>query len=138
MSHYDPAREQRDEATRAWHNMAASPGDDRLLLRTTAGELHSYRAEEIGFTTSRSGTKLRTGTGMLVMAILCSLMALIPLYFAFTTPEKTGDEQTGMVFAALFVMGIGLMFLAYWRRENRAKRLRRKRKLPEPILDSHG
>lgn len=138
MSRYDPAREQRDEAMRTWHNLAVSHGDDRVLLRATTGELYSYRAEEIGFTTSSHGNRIRTGWGMYVTSVLCVAMALPALVFAVITPGATGWERAGIIFVSLFMAAAGLMFFTYGRLESRAKRLRRKRRLPEPILDSRG
>lgn len=137
MNGHDPAREQRDETTRAWHNMAVAHGDDRMLLRTTAGELHSYRSEEIGFITGGTGVNISTGRGMLIAAVPCFAAALALAWFTiFSAPGATGGERTGLVCVALAFAGLGWLFLTYARREGRAKRLRKARGLPEPFLES--
>lgn len=131
-------RDRRDEVTRHWHNTAVSRGDDRVILRAKNGELHSYLAEEIGFSPGSHGVTISTGTGMLVGSVFCILIALAAMVYSFIAPGATGGERVGVFFAGSLFAGVALLFNTYWRREAKAKRLRKQRGLPEPILNSRG
>ncbi len=51
---YDAARSRRDEEMRQWHDQALAAGQQRVLARTTSGELHSYAKDELGVVTASS------------------------------------------------------------------------------------
>ena len=134
FKYYDPERIARDKAVVLAHGEAVSLGGNRRLVRTTDGELFSYLAEEIGFTTGGAGSKITTGPGMLFGASLFWIAVLALGFFILTGPGFTPGEWAGLLFAELFMAAGGWYFTHLGMAEHRARKLRKARGLPKPLL----
>ncbi|GGM97191.1 hypothetical protein GCM10009721_25100 [Terrabacter tumescens] len=126
-------RLKQDEAVTAAHDEAVARGEKRVLRRTTTGELHSYPADEIGFTPGRGQAQVRTWWGMAVLAVTMALLSLLAVVGMFVVPMSRGD---GPQWGGLVLVAMGGLFTWYAvrlaRDEYRAKQVRRERGSPEP------
>lgn len=61
---YNRERERRNDAVYAEHKSAVAAGKKRVLRKTSTGELHSYSADEIGFSPGRGQAQVSTWWGM--------------------------------------------------------------------------
>ncbi|GAA1870733.1 hypothetical protein GCM10009715_17080 [Paeniglutamicibacter psychrophenolicus] len=134
FKYYDPELVERDKAVVLAHEPAVARGEKRLLVRTTDGELFSYLAEEIGFTTGGAGAKITTGPGMFVGAGFLWAMVLSLGIFMVSGPVFTAGEMAGLPFVELFAAVIAWYFTRLGMAEHRARKLRKARKLPKPLL----
>jgi len=126
-------RLKQDEAVTAAHDEAVARGEKRVLRKTTTGELHSYPADEIGFTPGRGQAQVRTWWGMAVLAVTMALLSLLAVVGMFVVPMSRGD---GPQWAGLVLVAMGGLFTWYAvglaRDEYRAKQVRQERGSPEP------
>ncbi|WP_146755223.1 hypothetical protein [Arthrobacter sp. AQ5-05] len=135
FKYYDPERIERDKAVVLAHELTVARGENRRLVRTTDGELFSYLAEEIGFTTGGAGPKITTGPGMLFGATLFWIaVPALGIFILAGPPGITPGELAGLVFAELFMIAGGWYFTHLGRAEHRARKLRKARGLPKPLL----
>jgi hypothetical protein len=129
---YDRERERRNDAVVAAHKEALVRGDKRVLRVTTTGELHSYAADEIGFSPGRGHAQVSTWWGM---GILCAFSLLMFLFswVILLIPVTHGE---GPYWGALFLMVLAGLFAGYSfglaRAEYRATKLRKQRGVPKP------
>lgn len=129
---YDRERERRDDAVYAEHKKAVAAGKERVLRRTGTGELHSYPADEIGFTPGRGQVQVSTWWGMGILAAFAALMTVFSLML-FLGPLQQGE---GPFWGALILMALsgGFAYYAFKlaRAEHRATQLRKLRGSPKP------
>ena len=124
--------ERRNDAVYAEHKEALSRGEKRVLRRTATGELHSYPADEIGFSPGRGQAQVRTWWGMGIVSAVLGLLVILSLVILLV-PAGSGEQP---FWGALFLTALGGFGAWYTfsmaRDEYRAKKLRKERKAPEP------
>ena len=135
--HYDAKRDERDRIVMLAHEEAVASGEKPHLLRTVDGELFSYKREEIGFVTGGSGPKITTGPGMLFAGTLCWIGALALAIFMFFVQDATTGERVGLYIVAAFIAAIAWYFMHLGLAEYRARKLRKARGLPKPLLGAN-
>ena len=127
------SRLRRDEAVTAEHEEAVARGERRVLRTTQTGVLHSYPADEIGFTPGSGQPQVRTWWGMAVLAVVAVLITLGSVVGMFLVPMSRGH---GPQWAGLFLVAMGGLFAWYAvrlaRAEYRAGQVRKERGSPEP------
>ncbi|MDT0215334.1 hypothetical protein Q9R29_15690 [Rothia sp. ARF10] len=126
-------RLRRDQAVTAAHEEAVARGEKRVLRKTRNGLLHSYPADEIGFTPGSGQPQVRTWWGMAVLAVAMALITLGSVVGMFLVPMSRGH---GPQWAGLFLVVMGGLFTWYAvrlaRAEYRAGKVRKERGSPEP------
>lgn len=126
-------RSRQDQAVKAEHEEAVARGEKRVLRTTKTGLLHSYSADEIGFTPGRGQPQVRTWWGMAVLAVVMAMITLGSVVGMFLVPMSRGD---GPQWAGLFLVAMGGLFTWYAvrlaRDEYRAGKVRLERSSPEP------
>jgi hypothetical protein len=129
---YDRERMQREDAVYAEHKKAVAAGEKRVLRKTSTGQLHSYAADEIGFTPGSGHAQVSTWWGMGIIMIVMGL-GLISGLWLFQRPLWEGG---GPAWGALWLIGFsGLMTLSTFnlaRDEYKATQLRKRRGSPKP------
>lgn len=129
---HELSRLSQDEAVSVEHHEAVARGERRVLRTTGDGRLHSYPADEIGFTPGRGQAQVRTWWGM---AVLAAVMALLALFSVVILLAPMG-QGSGPEWRALFLLvmgGLGTWYcVVLARAERRAGRVRRERGSPEP------
>ena len=129
----DATRRHEDEQTRAWHEHAVAAGEKRLLTRTLdGGRLHSYAADEIGFSPGRGQVQVRSWCGMGILTVVMGLLVMLSLVILLAPVGRNEQPFWG----ALFLTALGGFGAWYTfgmaRGEYRAKKLRQGRRVPEP------
>ena len=123
---------QQDEAVSAEHHAAVARGEKRVLRTTRNGRLHSYPADEIGFSPGRGQAQVRTWWAMAVLAVVMALLALLAVVI-LVAPLRNGQ---GPEWSALFLLALGGFGTCYCgalaRDERRAAQVRQERGSPEP------
>ena len=94
---------QQDEAASDEHHEAVARGEKRVLRTTSTGRLHSYPADEMGFTPGRGQAQVRTWWGMAVLAVVMALLALLAVVI-LVDPLRDGQ---GPEWSALFLLALG-------------------------------
>ena len=129
----DPLRALRDEQARARHRELAAHDGHRVLARGKDGELHSYTLDEYGSSTHGLESQVRSVWGMTILSIVMvvgTVTCAVAFVVSFSSPEGPvwlGLLGTVVVGAFTWIGGQATL------REARAKALRRKRGLPDPI-----
>jgi hypothetical protein len=127
------SRWRQDQAVTAEHEEAVARGEKRVLRTTKTGLLHSYPADEIGFTPGSGQTQVRTWWGMALLAVLMALITLGSVVGMFLVPMSRGH---GPQWVGLFLVAMGGLFTWYAvrlaRAEYRASKVRKVRGSPEP------
>ncbi|WP_223252971.1 hypothetical protein [Arthrobacter sp. AFG7.2] len=91
---YDRERMRHEDAVYAEHKKAVAAGGKRVLRKTSAGELHSYPAEEIGFTPGRGHAQVSTWWGMGIITAFLGLVLIVGLWL-FQRPLWEGGRRRG-------------------------------------------
>ena len=129
---YDRERERRNDAVYAEHKKAVASGEKRVLRKTSTGELHSYPADEIGFTPGRGQAQVSTWWGMGILAVVAALSTALSVLILLA-PLGQGE---GPFWGALFLTALsgGFTYYAFTlaRDEYRATQLRKRRGSPKP------
>jgi multisubunit Na+/H+ antiporter MnhC subunit len=129
---YDAARSRRDEEVRQWHDQALAAGQQRVLVRTTSGELHSYAKDELGVVTASSHPTVRSAAGFVVMALFFAAVAVFSILLV-AGPTSQGQDP---LWSALILTAAGVGGAVYSARlagiAAKARRLRAQRGIPEP------
>ena len=126
----DPDRALRDDQARARHKLLAGP---HILARGRDGELHSYSLDEYGNSTHGLESQIRSVWGMTLLTLVV-LAGTITCAVAFIYTCTTPDGPAWMI---LLCVAIGAA--STWiggqatLREARAKTLRRRKGIPDPI-----
>lgn len=125
-------RQRRDDVTRAEHQQALARGEQRVLRTTATGELHSYAADEIGFTPGRGHAQVSTWWGMgIVTTVLWAGFAFS--WVLLLAPVGDGGRPFwGALFLTVLAGLLGWYTLGLARDEYRAARLRQERGIPKP------
>jgi hypothetical protein len=129
---FDREAERRNDAVYAEHKAALARGEKRVLRKTHAGELHSYPADEIGFSPGRGQAQVRTWWGM---GILTALMALlfVTSWWILLVPLAAGGQPFWGALVLTVFGGLGAWYtFGMARAEYQAKKLRKERGAPEP------
>lgn len=125
-------REKRNDSVYAEHKRAVAAGEKRVLRTTSTGELHSYPADEIGFSPGRGQAQVRTWWGMGILAVVAALLAVLSVLIVLA-PLRQGD---GPFWGALFLTVLSGAFTFYAfklaRDEYRATQVRKRRNSPKP------
>ncbi|MDQ0673784.1 hypothetical protein QFZ36_001345 [Pseudarthrobacter siccitolerans] len=125
-------RERHNDAVYAEHKAAIARGEKRVLRKTETGELHSYPADEIGFSPGRGQVQVRSWWGMGILTTVMSLLVILSLVMLLA-PMGRGEPP---FWDALFLTALGGFGAFYTfgmaRDEYRAKKLRKERQAPEP------
>ncbi|GGH94632.1 hypothetical protein ACFFGR_02740 [Arthrobacter liuii] len=129
---YDRERFAREDAVYAEHKKAVAAGEKRVLRKTSTGELHSYPADEIGFTPGSGHAQVSTWWGMGILMVVM-VLGLATGVWLFQRPLWDGNPPE---WGALWLIGFaGLMTLYTFnlaRDEYRATKLRKLRGSPKP------
>ncbi len=129
---YDREREKRNDTVYAEHKRAIAAGGKRVLRKTSTGELHSYPADEIGFSPGRGQAQVSTWWGMGILMVF-SASVFVTCLWLFLRPLWDGDSPE---WGALWPIGLSGFFTPYAfflaRDEYRATRLRKLRNSPKP------
>ncbi|ACL41927.1 conserved hypothetical protein (plasmid) [Pseudarthrobacter chlorophenolicus A6] len=129
---YDRERFAREDAVYAEHKKAVAGGEKRVLRKTSTGELHSYPADEIGFTPGSGQPQVSSWWGMGIIMVFMILLLATGAWL-FQRPLWEGNPPE---WGALWLIGFaGLMTLYAFnlaRDEYRATRLRKLRGSPKP------
>lgn len=129
---HDTNRERRNDTVYAEHKAALARGEKRVLRKTAAGELHSYPADEIGFSPGRGQAQVRTWWGMGIVSAFLGLVFLGSSVLLLASFEQGTDPEWGALFP-IVLGGFGAWYtFGMARDEYRAKKLRRERHAPEP------
>ncbi|MGJ3190773.1 hypothetical protein [Paenarthrobacter sp. FR1] len=129
---YDRERERRDDAVYAEHKAAVARGEERVLRRTSTGELHSYPGDEIGFTPGRGQAQVSSWWGMAILSAF-GCLGFVASVAMFLSPLLHG---AGPSWGALWVVGLA-GFIAWYgfnlsKDEYKAMRIRKQRGAPKP------
>lgn len=129
---YNPERERRNDAVYAEHKKAVAAGEKRVLRKTSTGELHSYPADEIGFTPGSGHAQVSSWWGMGILMVFMAFILATGMWL-FQRPLWDGKLPE---WGALWLIGFaGLMTLYTFklsRDEYRATQLRKRRGSPRP------
>jgi len=129
---FDRERERRNDAVHAEHKAALARGEKRVLRTTSTGELHSYPADEIGFSPGRGHVQVQTWWGMGILTGVMVLLTVLSLVILLRPLPDGGQPFWGaLVLTAFGIFGAWYTF-GMARDEYRAKKLRKERHAPEP------
>lgn len=125
-------QERYNDAVVAEHKQALARGEKRVLRKTGTGELHSYPADEIGFSPGRGQAQVRTWWGMGIVSAFLGLVFLGSSVLFLASFRQGGNPEWGALFA-IVLGGLGAWYtFGMARDEYRAKKLRTERHAPEP------
>ena len=129
---YDRERMRREDAVYAEHKKAVAAGEKRVLRKTSTGELHSYPADEIGFTPGNGHAQVSTWWGMGILMLFSAIMLMTGVWL-FQRPLWEGNPPQ---WSAMWIIGLTGFFTPYAfflaRDEYRATQLRKLRGSPKP------
>jgi hypothetical protein len=125
-------RFRRDEKMRQWHDQALAAGQQRVLARSTTGELHSYAKDELGVVTASSHPQVRSAGGFLMMAAVFAAVAVFSIFLVAGPTSRGQDPMWGALFLTAAGLGGALYAIRMAKVASRAKRLRAERGIPEP------
>ncbi|MFP5311324.1 MAG: hypothetical protein ACLGH7_02770 [Actinomycetes bacterium] len=129
---YDRERMRREDAVYAEHKKAVAAGEKRVLRKTSTGELHSYPADEIGFTPGNGQAQVSTWWGMGILMVVSAIMLFTGVWL-FQRPLWEGNPPE---WGALWLIGMTGFFTPYAfflaRDEYKATQLRKLRGSPKP------
>lgn len=129
---FDRERERRNDEVYAEHKEALARGEKRVLRKTDNGELHSYPADEIGFSPGRGQVQVRSWWGMGILTAVMGLLVILSLVILLAPAGRGEQPFWGALFLTAFG-GFGAWYtFGMARDEYRAKRLRAQRQAPEP------
>ncbi|MET3370132.1 UNVERIFIED_CONTAM: hypothetical protein ABIE34_003400 [Jeotgalibacillus campisalis] len=125
-------RHRRNDDVYAEHKAAVAAGEKRVLRNTSTGDLHSYPADEIGFTPGGGQAQVSTWWGMGILAVVAAVLTVFSVVLLLA---PLGQGQSPM-WGALFLTAGGGAFTFYAvtlsRQEYRATQLRKLRGSPKP------
>lgn len=129
---YNREQERRNDAVYAEHKKAVAAGAKRVLRTTSTGELHSYPADEIGFTPGNGQAQVSTWWGMGILMVVMVLILATGVWL-FQRPLWEGNPPE---WGALWLIGFAGLMTPYTfklaRNEYRATKLRKLRGSPKP------
>jgi hypothetical protein len=129
---YDRERFEREDAVYAEHKRAVAAGEKRVLRKTSTGELHSYPADEIGFTPGSGQAQVSTWWGMGIITVFFGIGLIVGLWLFQRPLWEGGLPEWG----ALWLIGFAGLMTVYTfnlvRDEYRATQLRKRRGSPKP------
>ena len=129
---YDREREKRNDTVYAEHKKAIAAGEKRVLRKTSTGELHSYPADEIGFTPGRGQVQVSTWWGMGILAAVGAVLAVLSVLILLAPLRQGEGPFWGSLFLTAMSAGLVLYALSLARDEYRATQLRKLRNSPKP------
>ncbi len=125
-------RKRHNEAVYAEHQAAVAAGEKRVLRNTSTGELHSYPADEIGFTPGAGQAQVSTWWGMAIVATGAALLCIFSIVLLLAPlAQGQGPMWTALVLTALGG-SVTIYTVSMSRLEYRAMRLRKLRGSPRP------
>lgn len=129
---FDREREKRNDNVYAEHKRAIAAGEKRVLRRTSTGDLHSYPADEIGFSPGRGHAQVSTWWGMGILAIVGAALTVVSLLILLAPLGQGEGPFWGSLFLTALSVGITYYALSLARDEYRATQLRKRRNSPKP------
>lgn len=129
---YASDRERRNDEVVWEHKAALARGEKRVLRTTADGELHSYSADEIGFSPGRGKPAVSTWWGMGILCCLLVMLSLGTLVVVLVPLISGGSAPWGVLFVTVFLGLLGWYFFGLARDEYRATKLRQSRGAPKP------
>ena len=129
---YDSDRERRNNEVVQEHKAALARGEKRVLRTTKDGELHSYAADEIGFSPGRGTPQVSSWWGMGILFCFMVALSLGTLGVAFAPLASGSAPLWGLLIVTAFGSLGAWYFFGLARDEYRAKKLRVERGTPEP------
>lgn len=100
---FDRERERRNDDVYAEHKEALARGEKRVLRKTDTGELHSYPADEIGFSPGRGQVQVRSWWGMGILTAVMGLLVILSGVILLA-PVSRGEQP---FWGALFLTAFG-------------------------------
>lgn len=129
---FDRERERRNDQVYSEHKEALARGEKRVLRKTDTGELHSYPADEIGFSPGRGQVQVRSWWGMGILTAVLGVLVALSLVLLLGPVGTGGQPFWGALILTAFG-GLGAWYtFGMARDEYRAKKLREERHAPEP------
>ena len=129
---YDRERVRREDAVYAEHKKAVAAGEKRVLRTTNTGELHSYPADEIGFTPGSGQAQVSTWWGMGIITVFSGLVLIAGLWLFQRPLWEGGLPDWGALWLIGFAGFVTLYTFNLARDEYRATQLRKRRGSPKP------
>lgn len=124
-------RDHRD-AVYAEHQAAVAAGEKRVLRNTRTGGLHSYPADEIGFTPGSGQAQVGTWWGMAVLAVFAGILTVFSVVLLLAPLGQGQGPMWGALFLTALGGGLSIFTVRLSIAEYRAKQLRKLRGSPEP------
>lgn len=116
----------------AEHKEAPARGEQRVLRKTDAGKLHSYSADEIGFSPGRGQVQVRSWWGMGVLTTAMGLLVVLSLVILLGPVGRGEHPFWGALILTAFG-GFGAWYTGGMAiGEYQARKLRKQRQAPEP------
>ena len=125
-------RERRNDLVVAEHKAARARGEKRVLRTTRTGELHSYAADEIGFTPGHGQPQVSTWWGMGIVTAFLGLLFVFSWGLLLAPVAQGGDPFWGALALAALSGALGWYSFRLTREELRAARRRKERGVPRP------
>ncbi|WP_218649865.1 hypothetical protein [Paenarthrobacter nitroguajacolicus] len=91
-------RERRNDAVYAEHKAAVAAGEKRVLRNTSTGELHSYPADEIGFTPGSGQAQVSTWWGMGILAVVAAILTVFSVVLLLAPLGQGQSPMWGALF----------------------------------------
>lgn len=130
----DPLRSERERRNDVYaeHKEALARGEKRVLRKTDTGELHSYPADEVGFSPGRGQVQVRSWWGMGILTAVMGLLVILSLV-VMLGPVGRGEQPFWGALFLTALAGFGAWYtFGMAKDEYRAKKLRNERRVPEP------
>lgn len=125
-------RERHNDAVYAEHKAAVAAGEKRVLRNTSTGELHSYPADEIGFTPGSGQAQVSTWWGMAILAVFAALLTVLSVVLLLAPLGQGEGPMWGALFLTALAGGFAFYAVTLSRQEYRATQLRKLRGAPKP------
>ncbi|UKA48968.1 hypothetical protein LFT48_16205 [Arthrobacter sp. FW305-123] len=125
-------QERRNDAVYAEHKAAIAAGQKRVLRNTSTGELHSYPADEIGFTPGAGQAQVSTWWGMGILAVVAAFLTVLSVMILLAPLAQGQSPMWGGLFLTAMAGGFTVYAVVLSRQEFRAMQLRKLRGSPKP------
>ncbi|KUM35521.1 hypothetical protein [Arthrobacter sp. EpRS71] len=125
-------RERRNDAVYAEHKAAVAAGEKRVLRNTSTGELHSYPADEIGFTPGSGQAQVSTWWGMGILAVVAAILTVFSVVLLLAPLARGQAPMWGGLFLTALAGGFTFYAVTLSCQEYRATQLRKLRGSPKP------
>ncbi|MDR6987562.1 hypothetical protein J2Y66_002044 [Paenarthrobacter nitroguajacolicus] len=125
-------RERHNDVVYAEHKAAVAAGEKRVLRNTVTGDLHSYPADEIGFTPGGGQVQVSTWWGMGILAVVAAVLTVFSVVLLLAPLGQGQQPMWGALFLTALGGGITFYTARLSRQEYEAAQLRKLRGSPKP------